>query len=146
MVEIEEKSNLAIKIIAAVLIVLVIVGIILLGVFNKPKPHDNLPEEYFGRYDLTEISGVNGVTVESYEYNYIELKSDGRYVIANKYKKKKTEQKGVWYVEERKVYFESSRFLGFVKTTDSGNISGDTITMTVENDANRITLTLTKKA
>lgn len=146
MVEIEEKSNLAIKIVAAVILVLVIVGIILLGVFNKPKPHENLPEEYFGRYDLTEISGVSGVTADSYEYNYIELKNDGYYVIANKYKKKKTEQKGVWYVEEGKIYFESSRFLGFVKTTDSGNITGDTITMTIENNSNKITLTLTKKA
>ena len=144
MVEIEEKSNLAIKIIAAVLLVLVIIGVILLGVFNKPKPHENLPEEYFGRYDLSEITGVNGITADSYEYNYIELKSDGYYVIANKFNKKKTEQKGVWYVENGKVYFESSRFLGFVKTTDSGDISGNQITMTVENNSSKITLILTK--
>lgn len=139
MVEIEEKSNLAIKIIAAVLLVLVIIGVILLGVFNKPKPHENLPKEYFGRYDLSEITGVNGITADSYEYNYIELKSDGYYVIANKFKKKKTEQKGVWYVENGKVYFESSRFLGFVKTTDSGDISGNEITMTVESNSSKIT-------
>lgn len=144
MVEIEEKSNLAIKIIAAVLLVLVIIGVILLGVFNKPKPHENLPEEYFGRYDLSEITGVNGVTADSYEYNYIELKSDGYYVIANKFNKKKTEQKGVWYVENGKVYFESARFLGFVKTTDSGDISGNQITMTVESNSSKITLILTK--
>ncbi len=144
MVEIEEKSNLAIKIIAAVLLVLVIIGVILLGVFNKPKPHENLPEEYFGRYDLSEITGVNGITADSYEYNYIELKSDGYYVIANKFNKKKTEQKGVWYVENGKVYFESSRFLGFVKTTDSGDISGNEITMTVESNSSKITLILTK--
>lgn len=144
MVEIEEKSNLAIKIIAAVLLVLIIIGVILLGVFNKPKPHGNLPEEYFGRYDLSEITGVNGITADSYEYNYIELKSDGYYVIANKFNKKKTEQKGVWYVENGKVYFESSRFLGFVKTTDSGDISGNEITMTVESNSSKITLILTK--
>lgn len=144
MVEIEEKSNLAIKIIAAVLLVLIIIGVILLGVFNKPKPHENLPEEYFGRYDLSEITGVNGITADSYEYNYIELKSDGYYVIANKFNKKKTEQKGVWYVENGKVYFESSRFLGFVKTTDSGDISGNEITMTVESNSSKITLILTK--
>ncbi len=87
---------------------------------------------------------MNGITADSYEYNYIELKSDGYYVIANKFKKKKTEQKGVWYVENGKVYFESSRFLGFVKTTDSGDISGNEITMTVESNSSKITLILTK--
>ena len=37
------------------------------------------PAEMCGRYNLTSISGIPGVSVSTYEYNYIELNDDYSY-------------------------------------------------------------------
>lgn len=144
----KDNGELILKIVAISLVVLAIVGAVLYVVLNQPKPHDNLDTAFAGKYELESIKGLEdkGVTKDSYEYNYILLKADGHYEIKNKINKKKTSKKGVWYVEDGKVHFESRMMLGFVKTHDEGEIKNGTITMRVANESSEIVMILKKKA
>jgi len=70
----------------------------------------NLSEEELaavGRYDLTSITGIPGVDVDSFEYCYIELKSNGRfdYKIKFNFVNEISEQSGNWSLNGRVLTF-----------------------------------------
>ena len=61
------------------------------------------PAEMCGRYNLTSISGIPGVSVSTYEYNYIELYDDYSYTIENKIYGTVTTQTGEWSINDEKT-------------------------------------------
>lgn len=59
-----------------------------------------MEERYVGRYELTELSGSKYLSVETYEYSYLELTADGGYRIENKtVEGAVTSQEGAAFVE-----------------------------------------------
>ena len=145
-----DKGTLAIKIIASIMVVAALIGVVLFMYFNKPKPHENFGVEHAGKYELSSISGQiddkgNIVTVNSYDYNYINLMDDGTFEIANKINGRATSVKGVWYVEGNTLYFEISKMLGLVKHTDKGVISNGTITMSLDAQDTHVVMILKRK-
>lgn len=144
-----ERNNLILKICVAAVIVIAVVTVIILGVTTKQQPYDNIDTKYCGRYDLTSIDGLydkygNKITIASYDYNYIELKEDGRYVISNKYGKTKTDEEGIWHVEGTTLYTETSKWFGLIKSSLNGEITENTITFTIERDGSKVVMVMTK--
>ena len=105
------------------------------------------PEEMCGRYNLTQISGVLGVSVSSYEYNYIELYDDYTYSLENKIYGTVTAQSGTW------SYSAETKEITFLCKVNASTYSKDvaiydeetksfTISSTVENLTISMVMTL----
>ena len=58
------------------------------------------PAEMVGKYELTDIEGLYGLTPDLYEYNYIELEKDYTYHLENKAYGTITAQDGNWSYDE----------------------------------------------
>ena len=84
------------------------------------------PKEMVGRYNLTEIKGIPGVSVNTYEYNYIELKSDLTYHLENKAFNQITAQDGTW------TYDKSTQELTFICHVNESTYSKDIATYNPE--------------
>lgn len=112
----------------AVLSVIVLTGC---GLTDEEK-------EVVGKYNLTSVSGLAGVSASAYDYNYVELLSNKNYKLANKYSGIVTEQTGKWAYADGEVTFTIKSGTTSVKETYklsngvltiSATLEGKTITM-----------------
>lgn len=58
------------------------------------------PKEMVGKYNLTKITGIPGISASSYDYNYIILNSNYTYELENKIQGVVTAQEGKWSYDE----------------------------------------------
>ena len=77
------------------------------------------PKEMVGKYNLTKITGLMGVSASTYDYNYIELNGDYTYHLENKVYGQVTAQDGTW------TYTEETKELTFVCKVNESTYSKD---------------------
>ena len=58
------------------------------------------PEDICGKYNLTSVSGLPGVSVSTYQYNFIVLNDDYSYTLENKANGIITKQEGNWSIND----------------------------------------------
>ncbi len=89
----KQKSILVVS----VVVLLCMCVLMLAGCNSDNEPPYSSDNE--GVYSLVEITGLSGVSVSSYDYNYIALNSDGTYELKNKANGVVSEQTGKYSID-----------------------------------------------
>lgn len=126
-------------------VLMVVAALLMFSLFGCVSQEE---KDAVGKYNLTSISGISGVTVSSYEYNYIELKSNKTYHIENKVGATVTQQDGKWSIKDEKITLKITS--GATTATAEYKIANNVITMTdsivVSGTTYNVTMKLTKAA
>lgn len=107
-----------------------LLAVLLLTLAGCMPSREPLDAAFVGRYDLIELSGSQYLSVDSYEYSYIELTADGGYRIENKAAGTGTvtTQEGAAFVEGSALTLFTD--LGFFRVTEEHyEIEGNRISM-----------------
>ncbi|GHV00298.1 hypothetical protein FACS1894211_07310 [Clostridia bacterium] len=96
-----------------------------------------------GKYELFSAAGIPGVTASTYEYSYIELKSNRTYHIENKVGSAVTQQDGKWSLKDGQVTFKQSSLNTSV--TEVYTLSDDMLTIETTAPINGTTYNVTFK-
>jgi len=94
-----------------------------------------------GKYNLTSITGIPGVTPSLFEYNYIIFKDDGFYELKNKVEDVVTEQTGTWYITEGVI--KARPYMS--ANTQEISKANDVLTMSFDDDGVMVTMEFTKE-
>lgn len=96
-----------------------------------------------GKYNLSKVTGLTGVTASTYDYSYIELKANKTYHIENKVNGITTQQDGKWSLKGETITFKITSLAtsqteehtladGVLKMSGSTVVSGTTYTFSME--------------
>jgi len=96
-----------------------------------------------GRYNLTSITGLDGVTASSYDYNYVTLMKGGKYEIKNKINGIVSEQFGEWSLKEGTLTTKTST--GSTTVTEENTLENNVITFKINTRGLNLTMELTKE-
>ena len=89
------------------------------------------PKEVCGKYELSYVSGLPGVSVSTYDYNTIELKSSGKYILENKVYGVITSQKGTWSINKELTIIEMTTKQNSTKVTEEIDYDAETHTIEI---------------
>lgn len=98
------------------------------------------PSDMVGKYNLTSLSGVPGVTASMYDYNYIILNDDYTYKIENKFQGIVTKQEGEWEVNDDKTEITFITKNGSASMEEVYDYDNEAKTITISMSASGYTL------
>ena len=123
----------------------------LLGGCGKSKKQDKFDVgSVAGKYTLTLLEGFEdyGVTVDVYEYNYIELNQDGTYHLENKANDTVIEQNGKFTIDENgtMVFSESDGQYDYLLLPgETATMSGKTLTISGSAEGVNVKMAFTRE-
>lgn len=122
----------------------VLAVIVLTGLMFAACGLSDAEKELVGKYNLSSITGIPGVSVSSYEYNYIDLKSNGKYELKNKVESTVTEQTGKWSYADGTITFKVSNMSTSV--TEEYSVIDGKIVITLSTDGMNVRMEFTREA
>lgn len=102
-----------------------------------------VPSEVVGKYNLTEISGIPGISVSTYEYNYVELKSNGKYYLENKVYGTVTSQEGTFEINDEMTELTLITKNGSTSVKETASYDKETYTFVLEEGIEGYTISMT---